>query len=223
LGNKFIITVDGPAGSGKSTLAKALAKKLGYVYIDTGAMYREIAWKALEEGLDIEDENAISDMAERCHLSFKQEDLENRISLNGTDITRLIRNDAVSDATSKISRYSRIREKLVSQQREIGKEGGIVIEGRDTGTVVFPKGDIKFFLKAEAEERGRRRFLELKDSAKCDLKMIIDNIRERDKRDEGRTLSPLTPAKDAILIDTTDKSVDELLDFMVKVVESRCR
>ncbi len=221
--NKFIITIDGPAGSGKSTLARALAKKLGYLYVDTGAMYRGIAWKALEEGLDIEDEDSVSDMAEGCHISFKQENSENRIILNGTDITGLIRNDTVSDATSKISRYRRIREKLVGRQREMGKGGGIVIEGRDTGTVVFPRGDIKIFLKADAEERGRRRFLELKNSAQCDLQTIIGNIRERDKRDEERTHSPLTPAKDAILIDTTDKSVDELLDFMVKVVESRCR
>lgn len=187
----LIIAIDGTAGSGKSTLAQFLAKKLRYKYVDTGAMYRYLTYKALKEG--------ISDKKGLISLARRTKTFSNTIK---------IRHPEVSDMVSKIAAIKGVRQQMVKHQRELGKKGGVVMEGRDIGTVVFPDADIKFFLVAEVEERARRRYKELKGKRiKIAKKDVEENIINRDIKDSSRSVSPLKPAKDAIIIDTSSLSI----------------
>lgn len=199
---KLIIAIDGTAGSGKSTLAQALAKRLGYEYIDTGAMYRHLTYRALEEG--ITGKKGLIDLARRTKRFLK------------TDKIRL---PEVSNMVSKVAAIKGVRRWMVEHQRRLGRKGGVVVEGRDIGTVVFPDADIKFFLVADVEERARRRFKELKEKGiKTQKKDVEENIISRDIRDSSRKVSPLIPAKDAIIIDTSNLNMRQKNELALKYV-----
>lgn len=200
--NMLVIAIDGTAGSGKSTLAQYLAKRLGYLYVDTGAMYRYLTYKALKEG--IKDTKGFIELAKRTKRFFKG---------------NVIRYPSVSDMVSKVAAIKGVRKWMVKHQRAIGKKGGVVMEGRDIGTVVFPDADVKFFLVAEAEERARRRYKELKQKGiKAEKKEVCENIINRDIKDSSRKVSPLKPAKDAVIIDTTNLSIREKNELAWKYV-----
>ncbi len=215
----MIITIDGPAGSGKSTVAKLVADRLGYTYIDTGAMYRAVAYKVLKENLKSKED--IIKVLDKIDLYFDCSDGTFRVILDGEDITDNIRTEEVGKKASEIAKIPEVRERLVHIQREIGKrEKNAVLEGRDTGTVVFPDADIKFFLTASPEERARRRYLQLKEKGVDEsYENILKSVLDRDKTDTQREISPLKPAKDAIIVDTTDMSIEEVVNFIIKKVK----
>lgn len=216
---KLIIAIDGPSGAGKSTVARALAKRLGYRYIDTGAMYRAVALKAKRESIGIEDESALTRVASSLRLTSTIEGERVRFFCNDEEITEAIRSPEISRLASEISKKKGVREALVEKQREMGKDGGMVLEGRDIGTVVFPKADIKFYLHASVEERGRRRFKELLEKGvKVELKETLKEVIERDRNDMTREISPLIKAEDAIEIDSTHLSVEEVVGEMYRLV-----
>ncbi len=215
----MIITIDGPAGSGKSTVARLLAEKLGFVYIDTGAMYRAVAYLALKKG--VESKNELIKLLDDTDLNIDYSDGKFRIFIDGEEITEKIRTEEVGKKASEIAKIPEVREKLVKMQRKIGlKVKNAVLEGRDTGTVVFPDADYKFFLTASPEERAKRRYLQLKERGiNLTYEEILKSIIDRDKSDTQRSVSPLKPAEDAIIIDTTDMSVDEVVDFILKKIK----
>jgi cytidylate kinase len=219
---KLTIAIDGPSGAGKSTVAKALAKRLGYRYIDTGAMYRAVAVKTKKEHIEIEDEEALRHWVQSLHIQFITENGENLVFCDGEDVTQAIRWPEVGLLASDLSKRKGVREALVQFQREMGKGGGVVLEGRDTGTVVFPKADVKFYLDADAGERAKRRHRELLERGEdIDFKAILEEVLRRDHNDMNRTLSPLRKAEDAVLIDSTHWSAGEVVDKMVRMVKSR--
>ena len=216
------IAMDGPSGAGKSTVAKALAKRLGYIYIDTGAMYRSVALRVKEKSISPEDELAVSQLALSIHLTLIPEGEQTRVFCNGQDVTEAIRTPEISRLASHISKQKAVREALVRMQREMGKEGGVILEGRDIGTVVFPDAEVKFYLDAESDERVRRRYEEMVDKGiKVDLKETREELVQRDHRDMHRVHSPLKKAKDAIYIDSTHRPVEEIVEGMTHVVKSR--
>jgi len=216
---RLIIAIDGPSGAGKSTVAKALAKRLGYQYIDTGAMYRALAWKVKRVSVDIEDEPALTELASSLHFTFLTEGERVRFFCDHEEITEAIRSPEISLLASEISRRKGVREALVEKQREMGKEGGMVFEGRDIGTVVFPKADIKFYLHADTVERGRRRFKELLEKGmEVDFEETLKEVIERDRNDMNREISPLKKAEDAIEIDSTRLSVEEVVEEMYRLI-----
>jgi cytidylate kinase len=221
---KLIIAIDGPSGAGKSTVGKTLAKRLGYLYIDTGAMYRAIALKVKEKTIDPYDEKALSQLVSSIRISFAAGEKENRTFCNGEDITEAIRSPEMSRLASDISKIGIVRDAMVRMQREMGREGGVVLEGRDIGTVVFPDADLKFYLDADPEERGRRRYRELSEKGMgVDFKKTLKEVIERDENDMSRALSPLRRAEDAILIDSTCRSVDEVVGEMRRMVYEKRR
>jgi cytidylate kinase len=213
---RWTIAIDGPSGAGKSTAGKSLARRLGYIYIDTGAMYRAVALKAREKSVGMEDENALHRLTSSLHITFVPEEGQTRVLCDGEDVTEAIRSPEISRLASNISKRKAVREALVQKQREMGRGGGVVLEGRDIGTVVFPDADVKFYLDAEAEERGRRRFKELFGKGmNVNLKETLEEVMRRDHNDMSRDLSPLKKADDALLIDTTERSVEEIVEEMV--------
>lgn len=209
-----IITIDGPAGAGKSTIGRALASRLAYIYLDTGAMYRAVAWVVKENGLDIMDENAVSWLLGRIHLVFNFHG--DKIIMNNKDISDIIRGQEMDALSSAVSRFQTVRDYLTRLQREIGGCGDIVAEGRDMGTVVFPSADFKFFITADASERAMRRKKQLEAMGRiADYNEILAQIETRDLADSTRKLSPLKKASDAVIIDTTGLSVRSILDRML--------
>ena len=221
---RFIIAIDGPSGAGKSTVGKALAKRLGFTYIDTGAMYRAVALKAKEKSIRAEDEEGLSGLAALLHIDFLNRDGETRVVCDGEDVTESIRTPEISLLASDISKKQGVREALVNQQREMGRGGEVVLDGRDIGTVVFPHAEAKFYLDAKPEERARRRFRELVEKqAKVDFQETREEVMERDRNDMTRAISPLRKAEDAVAIDSTDRSVDEVVEEMVRIVMLRVR
>ena len=217
------IAIDGPAASGKSTIGELLARRLGYLYLDTGAMYRAVTWVALEQGIDISDdeEEAITALAERVEINITRPTVDDgrqyTVHANGEDVTWQIRRPEVDANVSPVSAYPGVRQALTDQQRRIGRRGRIVMMGRDIGTVVLPEADLKIYLAATAEERAHRRYQEiLERGEEADYEKVLSAIRRRDEIDSEREAAPLRPADDAIIIDTTGLSIAEVL---IKVEE----
>ena len=216
----IIIAIDGPAGSGKSTVAKILAKRFKYKYIDTGAMYRAVALKAIKNNIKLTDEKMVSKIADNIKIEFASDGNNQRVYADGEDITSKIRDEEVGNGASVVSAYSGVRNAMLIKQREMGKSGGVVMEGRDIGTVVFPNADIKFFLNASVEERGKRRHLELKEKGEgVERSKIVEDIRRRDNQDTSRDIAPLKRADDSIVIDTTGISIDEVVENMLQEID----
>jgi cytidylate kinase len=221
---RLTIAIDGPSGAGKSTVASSLGRRLGYVYIDTGAMYRSVALRVKEKGIVPEDELAVGQLASSLHIIVSREGVKTRIFCDGEDITEAIRTPEISRLASFISRQKRVREALVRMQREMGKEGGVILEGRDIGTVVFPDADVKFYLDAESDERVRRRYHEMVEKGmEVDFKETQQELLQRDHNDMHRSHSPLKKADDALFVDTTDRSVEEIVDEMVGIVKAKTK
>lgn len=217
--NNTCIAIDGPAGAGKSTVAKLVASKLNLLYIDTGAMYRAITLKALQEGLELDNEEGLTRLARRSRIDLVAGTLQ-RVLLDGKDVTEEIRTPEVSRCVSHVAKVSGVREILVEQQRRLAGENGVVMDGRDIGTVVLPGAENKFFLTASAEERAQRRAKEL--SAKgyaVDIEKLTREIQERDYIDSTRAASPLIPAGDAIIIDSSGMTIEEVGNIIVAGVK----
>lgn len=220
----LIIAIDGPSGAGKSTITRLLADRLGYVFLDTGAMYRAVALAAQRNGVAADDDAALEEICRHIRISFARTNGCCRVMLDDEDVSDLIRTPEISLLTSLVSTRKVVREFMLRLQREMAREGGVILEGRDIGTVVFPDADVKFFLSASAEERGRRRYNELKAAGKAvDLGTTIAEVMQRDEQDVRREHAPLRRAEDAVGIDSTQLSIDEVLERMGKVVRERLR
>ncbi|WP_417397311.1 (d)CMP kinase [Gimesia chilikensis] len=214
----MIVTIDGPAGSGKSTAARGLSQRLGFEFLDTGAMYRCVALAVLNQGIDPADSQSVGDVSQQIRISFA----DAHVILNGVDVTQAIRTAEVSEAASKVAQYPAVREALVDLQRQAAEGVNIVSEGRDQGTVVFPDALCKFFLIADPEERARRRFDEMQgQDQEITQEEILQQIHQRDQRDESRTVAPLKPADDAVEINTSQLSIEEVLDQLEQTVRER--
>ena len=217
----MIIAIDGPAGSGKSTIAKLVAKRLNYRYIDTGAMYRAVAWTAQKKGLSLTDETAMAELARSLKIEFVPSADGQSVLVDGENATAHLKNETVGKGAATVAAQKSVREVLVARQRQIGETGNVVMDGRDIGTVVFPQANKKFFFVADAEERGRRRYEELKSkNPDLDLKIIIEEIRQRDHEDCNRKISPLVRAEDALEVDTTRLSIEEVTDHVLKNINN---
>jgi len=222
LEKKLIVAIDGPSGAGKSTLSKRLARELGYVNIDTGAMYRAFALAAHRKGIDPADHERLAALCPQVHVEFVRSEGAERVLLNGQDVSSEIRTPEISLLTSRISACPAVRKAMVGLQRKMGESGGVVLEGRDIGTVVFPSAEAKFFLLATPQERGRRRYEELKAKGlDVDLERTIDEVVKRDAADSSRADAPLLQAEDAVPIDTTCMSIDDVLEEMLRIIHHR--
>jgi cytidylate kinase len=219
MGNKLIITIDGPAGAGKSTVAKALARRLGYKYLDTGATYRALALKAIREGIRPDDLEGLKRLSSQVLLQLGP---DGRIFLDGEDVSEKIREQEVGMMASLISRIREIREVLWAIQRKVGQEGGIVAEGRDTGSVVFPDADVKFYLDASLEERARRRYRELLSKDKnVTFQEVLEEVKKRDLQDQTREIAPLKIPEDAIFVDSTYLTPEEVVELMLEKIREK--
>ena len=215
----LIIAIDGPSGAGKGTVARALAARLRYRHLDTGAMYRAVAWKAVQDGVALDDEDNIAGIAERASLEVA----ETSVQIDGNDVTRAIRTPQIDRAAAFVARLPAVRAALVKRQRHEGKTGAIVIEGRDIGTVVFPDADVKIYLDATSEERAKRRAADPAHGVgrQAALADIESEMKARDFSDSTRRNSPLAVAEDAIILDTTRMSVDEAVERVMEIVRER--
>jgi cytidylate kinase len=211
----ILITIDGPAGAGKTTVSRSLAKRLGFRYIDTGALYRGVAFEAKSKGLRHDDDAGLEDLCVSLDLKFVFAEEGSRLFSNNKDITDQIRNPEISMFASAVSARPVVRRYLLDLQRDMGSGEGVVFEGRDMGTVVFPGADIKFFLDASRKTRALRRYEELSSKTSLTIEKIEQDINYRDENDRTRPLAPLKPAEDAIIIDSTDLSVREVVDLML--------
>ncbi|HQK57121.1 MAG TPA: (d)CMP kinase [Candidatus Syntrophosphaera thermopropionivorans] len=218
----LIIAIDGPAASGKSTTAQLLAEKLGYVYIDTGAMYRACALKAKKMGIDINDEESIRELLDDIDIRIENHNSKNRIFLDGEDVSEDIRADDISALASAISAIPAVRYKMVELQRKMGEKGGVILDGRDIGTFVFPTAEVKFFLTANPEVRAKRRWLELQQKGiNKDFSEVLADLVKRDNNDSQRALAPLKKADDAIEVDTSNMTIEEQTDYLYQIICSR--
>lgn len=214
-----VVAIDGPAGAGKSTASRRLAERLGFVRVDTGAMYRAVALAAVERNVGFDDGPGLGAMTKALDLSFKVVDGEPHIHIDGVDRSQDIRTPEVSMGASHVSRHAEVREALVAQQRQMGEKGGVVLEGRDIGTVVFPDAEVKIFLTASAEVRAQRRVSELESrGTPVDFTTTLDEIRRRDRQDSERPIAPLKPAPDAVHVDSSGLDLEQVVDAMVEVV-----
>ena len=227
--SKLTITIDGPAGSGKSSVARRVASLLGYSYLDSGAMYRALASKALERRLALNDEARLEALAKETHIELKPPTTEceaagakNRVFLDGKEVTNEIRTAAVAKAASQLASIAAVRRVLVAEQQRAGAGGGVVMEGRDIGTVVFPNAELKIFLDASPEERAQRRWEEHQEKGeKMTVAEVFDEVIERDRRDRERKVSPLIRATDAVLVDNTAMGIEETARLIVMLVRER--
>lgn len=216
----LVIAIDGPSGAGKGTVARAIATELGYRHVDSGAMYRAVGWKAVRDGVPLDNEDAIAALAERCRIDVST----THVTIDNQDVTRAIRTPEIDRAAAAVARLPRVRRVLVERQREMGAGGAIVMEGRDIGTVVFPDADVKVYLDAAPDERARRR---ANDPAHTGVPAAVSDVAvlltQRDEADRTRTASPLYAAGDAVVVDTTGKSVDEVVRDVMVVVKDRAK
>jgi cytidylate kinase len=216
---KIIIAIDGPAGSGKSTLASLLARRYNYINIETGAMYRALALKAIQSRVSLDDGAALAQLAANSRIELQPRTEGNRVLLDGADVTESIREQDVTDAASKVSVHPPVREWMVSHQRQMGVGGGVVMEGRDIGTKVFPHAEVKIFLDAAPEVRSARRYLQRPEAA-AQEKSVLAELRERDRRDRTRAVSPLVPAPDAVIIDSTNMTLLAVFHKAAEIIDS---
>ena len=220
--SKLIITIDGPVGSGKSTVARRVASLLGYVYLDSGAMYRGVAWKALRDHVPLEAEDALAALALGTRIDLLSSDGGFRVLVDGTDVTDQIRSPAVAQAASKVAVIAGVRTVLVAEQRRAAGSGGVVMEGRDIGTVVLPDAGLKIFLDASVEVRAERRRLEYAQKGEFqEFSKVLEAVRQRDQRDRERAVSPLRRADDAVLVDNTAMSAEETARLIVFLARER--
>lgn len=220
--SRIVIAIDGPAGAGKSTIAKLVAEKINYIYIDTGAMYRAVTLKLLETGESFS-EALVGDIAKKINISFNLQDGKKQVLIDGVDVSEKIRSHEVTASVSKVAAVGAVRTAMVEQQRQIGSAGGVVMDGRDIGTVVFPRAELKIFLTATVEERARRRYEELvAKGSKVDLTTLQSEIALRDKLDTERELSPLSCAEDAIYLDSSDLDIMAVVNKILEFYQERC-
>ena len=216
------IAIDGPAGAGKSTIAKMLAKELGYVYVDTGAMYRAMAYYFLQQGIAKEDAAAINAAVDGADVTIRYEDGAQKVLLNGEDVTGGLRTEQVGNMASSTSVYPAVRVKLVTLQQKLAKTADVIMDGRDIGTCVLPDAQVKIYLTASGETRAKRRYDELVEKGEhADLAKIAEDIKERDYRDMHREMSPLRQADDAVLVDSSDMSIEQVVSAILGIVKEK--
>jgi cytidylate kinase len=216
---KLVIAIDGPAGSGKSTIAARLARKLGYINLESGAMYRALALKAMEQQAALDDAEALRQLAEKSVIQLEPSGDGNRVLLDGEDVSQRVREPDVTAAASQVSVHPAVRRVMVARQRELGAKGGVVMEGRDIGTAVFPNAEVKIFLDADQKVRAERRLLQNGSQSPEEAARVHAEIAARDERDRTRVASPLVPAADAVVLDTTRKSADEVVEEVERIVK----
>ncbi|MFZ1134835.1 MAG: (d)CMP kinase [Terracidiphilus sp.] len=218
---QLVIAIDGPAGSGKSTIAARLAKKLGYVNLESGAMYRAIALKALEHQVDLDDASALRSLADTTVIRLEPQPDGNRVLLDDRDVSQRIRESDVTLAASRVSVHPAVRQVMVARQRAMGARGGVVMEGRDIGTAVFPSADVKVFLDADPRIRAERRVAQNSTHTPEEARRIVEDLIARDQRDRTRAVSPLVPASDAVILDSTNLSIDDVVDRVEELVRQK--
>lgn len=223
-GNRLIIAIDGPSGAGKSTLAKRVAKELGFIYLDTGAMYRALAVKVLRQGIDLADDGRLDGLVDDTEIDLCDRDGELAVLLDGEDVGAQIRTPEVSQMASKVSALKKVRARMLQLQRQMGQRGSVVAEGRDIGTVIFPQAEVKIYLDASPEERARRRYQELKAAGRqVDLQETLREIEERDKRDSERDIAPLCQAADALLVDSSSADAEQVALLVLDRIKNRTK
>lgn len=216
----YNVAIDGPAGAGKSTIAKLVAKEKGYVYVDTGAMYRGLAIHFLENGIEAEEKEKIAEACKDADVTIRYEDGQQQVYLNGKNITAKLREEAVGNMASKSSAIPEVRAKLLELQRELARKEDVIMDGRDIGTCVLPDADVKVFLTASVETRAKRRYDELVEKGvACDLEEIARDIAKRDERDSTREIAPLKQAEDAVLVDSSHMTIEEVVAAIVKLCD----
>jgi CMP/dCMP kinase len=222
--SKLIIAIDGPVGSGKSTVARRVAELLGYAHLDSGAMYRGVAWKALRDGVPLDSPAKLAALAGAVRIDLVPHGGKLRVILDGEDITDLIRTPEVSHAASVVAVVPGVRHPMVAEQRRAGAQGGVVMEGRDIGTVVFPHADLKIFLDASPEVRAERRQRELREKGEAlEVQKVLAEVHERDRRDREREMSPLVRAADAVVVDNTDMDAEETARVIVLFAQEKAK
>jgi cytidylate kinase len=220
---KIVVAIDGPAGAGKSSVARHLARHFGLLNLETGAMYRAFALKALRAGLHLDDSASLEGLSAETAIRLEPGEEDNRVLLDGEDVTGLIRNQTVTDAASRVSVFPAIRAWMVRLQQQMGAKGGVVMEGRDIGTVVFPQAQVKIFLDAAPEVRGMRRYEQLGTEPAQQPEEVIRDLRARDERDRNRADSPLKPATDAVLLDSTRMTLEQVVSAAEEIVAQKLR
>lgn len=223
-GNRLIIAIDGPSGAGKSTLAKRLAKDLGFIYLDTGAMYRALALKVLRQAVDLADDSHLSQLVDETEIDLRHRAGNLEVLLDGEDVSGQIRAPVVSQMASKVSALKKVRDRMLLLQRAMGQRGSVVAEGRDIGTVIFPRAEVKIYLDASPDERARRRCRELTAAGRqVDLQETLREIEERDKRDSERDIAPLCKAEDALLVDSSSVDAEQVAALVLNQIKNKAR
>ena len=215
----MIIAIDGPAGSGKSTVARLIASRLNFKYIETGSMYRAVAWKAQQTGIDPQDTERVAEVARNIAIEFQLGGDRQKVMVDGKDLTPVLKSETIGSLAAIVAANKAVREVMVAQQQKMGQNGNVVMDGRDIGTVVFPNADKKFFVMADQNERARRRHEEMKvKNPEIKFETILEQLQQRDYEDENREVSPLVPAEDSIRLDTTHMNIDDVVAQMIETI-----